>query len=84
MRPRKLTVDRLPYIRAVIAIRRAIPTHAELARIEGVSKSLIDQIAAGVCYKDNSGDTETNIQAILVELGLTTPQTQHHAEPAER
>lgn len=81
MRRRKLTVDRLPYIRAVIAIRRAIPTHAELARAEGVSKSLIDQIASGVCYKEVPRETETNIQAILVELGLATPQTQHDANP---
>lgn len=51
MRSRKLTDEQLERIRTVIAARKALPTHAELARLHGVSKSLVDQIAAGVCYK---------------------------------
>jgi ribosomal protein S27AE len=51
MRARKLTDEQLERIRTVIAARKALPTHAELARLHGVSKSLVDQIAAGVMYK---------------------------------
>jgi hypothetical protein len=80
MRPRKIQPERLLYVRTVIALRKALPTHAELARLEGVSKSLVDQIAAGICYKDPRG-TITNVQAVLMALGLASPYKDSNANP---
>lgn len=80
MRPRKLTDERLAYIRTVIAARKVLPTHAELARLNGVSKSLIDQIAAGLCYKVPRG-VVTSVDEMLMELGITKPQDQTNANP---
>lgn len=75
MRTRKLTDEQLERIRKVIAARKALPTHAELARIHGVSKSLVDQIAAGLCYKVPRGST-TKLDDVLMELAASTSQTQ--------
>lgn len=76
MRSRKLTDEKLERIRFVIAARRALPTHAELARLNGVSKSLIDQIAAGVMYKVPRGTPVTKLDDVLMELNTLTPQNQ--------
>lgn len=75
MRSRKLTDEQLARIRTVIAARRALPTHAELARLHGVSKSLVDQIAAGVMYKVSRGTT-TKLDDVSMELNTSTPQNQ--------
>lgn len=79
-RPRKLTDERLAYIRTVIAARKVLPTHAELARLNGVSKSLIDQIAAGLLYKVPRG-VVTSIDEMIVDLGLAKPQDTSNANP---
>ncbi len=80
MRPRKLTPERAAYVRTIISLRRLLPTHSELAKAEGVSKSLVDQIASGYCYKNV--DT-TNVHAILMALGINIPQTPENA-PADQ
>jgi predicted transcriptional regulator len=76
MRARKLTDEQLERIRTVIAARKALPTHAELARLHGVSKSLVDQIAAGVMYKVPRGTPVTKLDDVLMEQTTSTPQTQ--------
>lgn len=78
MRARKLTDEQIEKIRAAIAARKNLPTHAELAKTYGVSKSLVDQIAAGLCYKVPRGTT-TKIHDAMVELGLTTPYKDSNA-----
>lgn len=73
MRPRKLTDQQLAHIRSVIAARKALPTNAALARENGISKSLVDQIASGVCYKTFHVAPTTKLHDVLVELGLESP-----------
>lgn len=72
MRIRKLTDAQVGQIRTIIAARRALPTCAQLAQRFGISKSLVDQIGAGVYYKIPREPT-TNVQDVLVALGLTKP-----------
>lgn len=73
MRPRILTEEQLEQIRAIIAARRAIPTHAELARRYGVSKRLVDDIACGVAYPDVPRGTGTNLPNEGVEVATLKP-----------
>lgn len=68
MRPRALTLEAIARIRAVEAARRAIPTRKQLAAELGVSKSLVDHIAAGHGYKVVPRETPTMLHENVVQM----------------
>jgi hypothetical protein len=72
MMPRKLTEAQAEEIRAVVAARKALPTHAQLAKQFGVSKRVIDDIACGKAYK-SPRETVTRLRDAMMELGLAKP-----------
>jgi hypothetical protein len=73
MTPRKLTEEGLARIRAVEAIRKALPTRRQLATELGVSKSLVDHAATSCNPVVRSRETTTRLQEALIELGLAKP-----------
>lgn len=68
MRPRILTDEQLTQIRAIIAARRALPTHIQLARRYGVSKRLIDEIATGKAYRVPRGTELVSVTTLQNEV----------------
>jgi hypothetical protein len=71
MMPRKLTESQIRRIREVAAMRKAIPTNAQLALEMGCSKCLVDMFAAGREYKN--AEHSTKLEETFVELGLAKP-----------
>jgi hypothetical protein len=69
---RKLTDEQAEEIRAVVAARKALPTHAQLAKQFGISKRVVDDIACGKIYKAPRG-TVTRLHTASMELGLAKP-----------
>jgi hypothetical protein len=72
MMPRKLTEEQAAQIRAIVAARKSLPTHAQLAQQFGVSKRVIDDISCGKAYKVPC-ETVTRLRDAMVELGLAKP-----------
>jgi len=52
MRPRRLTDEQVARIRAIVAARKALPTLEQLASEMGLSRTAIENIVAGRCYRD--------------------------------
>lgn len=70
--PRKLTEAQIRRIRAVAALRKNIPTNAQLAVEIGCSERLVAHFAAGGDYKFPV-EHASIVHEVFIELGLTNP-----------
>lgn len=74
-RPRKLSDEKIAWVEATVAQRRAIPNNGAMARLLGVSKRLIDDIASGKAYRVPRGTAEVNVTLLPNEvLDPATPK----------
>lgn len=72
MTPRKLTEAQQARCREIGALRRSIPTNAQLAAEMGCSQRLIARFTAGGQYRFRV-ERASKVHECLIELGLAKP-----------